>query len=49
MRIVRILFESIRKSENSAKLSVVIPSSTETSGADENKKKLDMILSEVEF
>ena len=41
--------ESISKSENLAKPSIVIPSSTETSSADENKKKLDMILSEIEF
>ena len=35
---------SISKSENSAKSSVAIASSTETSSAKENGKKLDMIL-----
>ena len=43
MRIVRIL-ESVSKSENLAKSSIVIASSTETSSANENGKKLDMIL-----
>ena len=39
--------QSISKSENSAKSSVVIASSSETSSPDENGKKLDMILSEI--
>ena len=43
VRIVQIL-ESISKSKNSAKSSIVIASSTETSSASENGKKLDMIL-----
>ena len=38
--------QSISKSENSAKSSIVIASSSETSSANENWKKLDMILSE---
>ena len=39
--------ESISKSENSTKLLIVIVSSSETSSADENGRKLDMILSEI--
>ena len=39
--------QSISKSDNSAKLSIVIASSSETSSADANGKKLDMILSEL--
>ena len=39
--------ESISKSENSAKLSIMIALSTETSSVDENRKKLDMILSQI--
>ena len=46
---VRILqkLESISISENLAKSSIVIASSTETSCANENGKKLDMILKEI--
>ena len=39
--------ESISKSENSTKSLLVIASLTETSSADENRKKIDMILSEI--
>ena len=39
--------ESVSKSGNSTKLSIVIASSSETSSADENGRKLDMILSEI--
>ena len=46
VRIVRIL-ESVSKSENLAKSSIVIASSTETPSANENAKKLDMILKEI--
>ena len=46
MRIVRIL-ESVSKSENLAKTSIVIASSTETPSANKNGKKLDMILKEI--
>ena len=46
MRIVRII-ESISKSMNSAKHSIVMVSSTETSTADENETSLYMILSEI--
>ena len=46
MRIVRI-FESVSKSENLAKTSIVIASSSETPNANENGKKLGMILKEI--
>ena len=46
VRIVRIL-ASISKSENSAKSSIVIASSTETASAKENRKNLDKILKEI--
>ena len=46
VRIVRIL-GSVNKSENSAKSSIVIASSTETASAKENRKNLDKILKEV--
>ena len=39
--------ESISESENSTKSSIVIASSSETSSADRNGRKLDMILSEI--
>ena len=39
--------ESISKNENSTKSSIVIASSSETSSANENGRKLDMILSEI--
>ena len=39
--------ESISKSENSVKSSIVIASSSEISSADENERKLDTILSEI--
>ena len=39
--------ESLSKSENSTKSLIVIASSSETSNADENGRKLDMILSEI--
>ena len=43
VRIVQIL-ESISKRKNSAKSTIVIASSTETSSATENGEKLDMML-----
>ena len=43
VRIVGIL----SKSDNSAKSSIAIATLTEKSTADENEKKLDMILSEI--
>ena len=46
VRIIRII-ESISKSVNSAKPSIVMASSNETSIADENETNLDMILSEI--
>ena len=39
--------EPISKCENLVKPSIVIVSSSETSSADENGRKLDMILSEI--
>ena len=39
--------ESISKRENSTKSSIVIASSSETSSADKNGRKLNMILSEI--
>ena len=46
VQIVQIL-ASISKSENSAKSSIVIASSTETASAKENRKNLDKILKEI--
>ena len=46
VRMVRTL-ASISKSENSAKSSIVIASSTETASAKENRKNLDKILKEI--
>ena len=41
------ILASISKSENSAKSSIVIASSTETASAKENRKNLDKILKEI--